>query len=593
MAESCFLDELKKLKMSSKEAVDHIEDFSEFKKYMHVDREIENELLRILEDSISSPNGKLILVCGSAGDGKSHLLSFLLSKYPELDRKIEVHNDATESFDPKKTSLETLNEELSNYNDENIESCEKIKVLLVNLGTLTNFIDSEYGGKYGRLKTYIEKNNILMADVINDSEFKDDKFAYVNFADYHMFSLTEDGIDYEYIYKLLNKISADDEKNCFYTEYREKCSICYVRKKCPIKENFELISNDDIKKGIASKLVEIMLKEKVAISTRAIMNFIYDIIVHPEFNSLNREKFIKKIDRLNIIQYIEALTPNIMFINKDSSRIIKVLGNVDPILYSNEEVDDLINRLSRETGFARKYLEKIYPLENVYIIDILKDDDYINKIIENDKISKIELQRKIIDHYIRLDYLSSSSKAGIYKDKVYSDFIKYLYLFNTNNICELGDLYGYVSEAIYKCDNTKASDNNIRINIGKSQNRFKIFQKLDLECDEDNDTKNILNGKLDKFVSNIILDFIIKNTNERLTVKLDYKLYSLLTKIRKGYILKKKERNDFISFIDSIENIKKYGQQNKEIYIKENVLNNVDTYKFTKKFGKYKFERIK
>ncbi|WP_346938908.1 DNA phosphorothioation-dependent restriction protein DptF [uncultured Clostridium sp.] len=592
MAETCFLDELKKLKMSSKEAVDHIEDFSEFKQYMHVEREIEKELKGILDEAIRASMGRLILVCGSAGDGKSHLLSYLLNKYPELNDAIEVHNDATESFDPKKTSLETLNEELEEYNDENIDSCETIKVLLINLGTLTNFIDSEYGEKFSRLKAYIENNQILMADVINKIEIKDNRFSYVNFADYHMFSLSDEGVGYEYIYELMDKVFAKVENNRFYTEYREKCSICYVRKRCPIKENFELLSTDEVKLGVSSKLIEIMIKEKVSITTRAIMNFIYDIIVHPDFNSLTREKFLKKIDKLNIIEYMDALTANIMFTSKDSSRIIKALGNVDPVLCSNEDMDDLINILNREPNFARKYLEEVYPLDNTYIVEVLKDDTELKRIFNNSMINKQQLQRWIIKHYLRLDYLCDS-KNELYKDQVYSEFIKYLYVFNTNDISELGDLYDSVSEAIYKLDNVKSSDNNIRINMGKSQNRFKTYEKLYLECEEDESGSKILTGRLDKFALNIILDFVIKNKEERLTVKLDYKLYKLLTKVRQGYIPKKKERSDFISFIDSIEEIKNYGEQNKDIYIKENIADGVETFKFAKKFGKYKFERIK
>ncbi|BDR76132.1 DNA phosphorothioation-dependent restriction protein DptF [Clostridium tetani] len=592
MAETCFLDELKKLKMSSKEAVDHIENFSKFKKYMHVEREIEKELKGMLDEAIRASMGKLILVCGSAGDGKSHLLSYLLNKYPELNDAIEVHNDATESFDPKKTSLETLKEELEEYNDENIDSCETIKVLLINLGTLTNFIDSEYGEKFSRLEAYIENNQILMADVINKIEIKDNKFAYVNFADYHMFSLSYEGVGYEYIYELMDKVFAKAENNRFYKEYREKCSICHVRKRCPIKENFELLSTDEVKVGVSSKLIEIMIKEKISITTRAIMNFIYDIIVHPDFNSLTREKFLKKIDKLNIIEYMDALTANIMFTNKDSSRIIKCLGNVDPVLCSNEDMDDLINKLNREPYFARKCLEKVYPLDNTYIVDVLNDEIELKRIFTNSKINRQQLQKWLINHYLRLDYLCGSDNE-LYKDPVYSEFIKYLYVFNTNDIAELGDLYDSVSEAIYKLDNVKSSDSNIRINMGKSQNRFKTYEKLYLECEEDESEKKVLTGRLDKFVYNIILDFVIKNKVDRLTVKLDYKLYKLLTKVRQGYIPKKKERSDFISFIDSIEEIKNYGEQNKEIYIKENIANGVETFKLAKKFGKYKFERIK
>ncbi|WP_297638637.1 DNA phosphorothioation-dependent restriction protein DptF [uncultured Clostridium sp.] len=592
MEEVCFLDELKKLKMSSKEAVDNIEDFSRFKKYMHVEREIEKELKDILDKAISYGKGRLILVCGSAGDGKSHLQSYLLNKYPQFNGVIKVHNDATESFDPKKTFLETLNEELDEYNDDNIDKSKTIKVLLINLGTLTNFIDSNYGEKFRKLRAYIDDNKILMTDVINRVEIVDDKFSYVNFADYHMFSLSEKGVEYEYIYQLIDKIFAKREDNRFYTEYKEKCSRCHARKRCPIKENFELLSIDKVKIGIARKLIEVMIKEKVSITTRSIMNFIYDIIVHPNFNNLSREDFIRKVEKLNIIEYMDSLTSNIMFINKDSSRIIKALGRVDPILKSNEKIDELINRLSIEPILGKKYLEDVYPIDKPYIIEILNDCTELKKIYADSKTNKITLQNSIINYYLRLGYLCDSNNE-LYQDKVYENFIKFLYSFNVSNIKNLGELYDLVSEAIYKLDNVKSSDNNIRINIGRLQNKFKVYEKLDLECNEENLENNISREILEKFALNIRIDFFVKNEGEKLTIKLDYKLFKLLVEIRDGYIPKKKERNDFIGFIDSIEKIKSYGEQKKEIYIKESIADNIDTFKFVKKFGKYKFERIK
>ncbi|MGL5411356.1 DNA phosphorothioation-dependent restriction protein DptF [Cetobacterium sp.] len=592
MEEVCFLDELKKLKMSSKEAVDNIEDFSRFKKYMHVEREIEKELKDILDKAISYGKGRLILVCGSAGDGKSHLQSYLLNKYPQFNEVVKVHNDATESFDPKKTFLETLNEELDEYNDENIDNSKTIKVLLINLGTLTNFIDSDYGKKFGRLREYIYDNKLLITDVINRVERADDNLSYVNFADYHMFSLSEKGVGYEYIYQLIDKVFAKREDNRFYIEYREKCSRCYVRKRCPVKENFELLCIDKVKIGVAKKLIEIMIKEKISITTRAIMNFIYDIVVHPNFNNLSRENFIKKVEKLNIIEYMDSLTSNIMFVNKDSSRIIKILGRVDPVLYSNEKMDDLINKLSVESFFGKKYLEQMYPLDKAYIIEVLNDDTELKKIFADSKTNKAILQNNIINHYLRLEYLCDSNNE-LYEDNTYRKFIEFLYSFNVNDIENLGELYDLVSEAIYKLDNVKSSDNNIRINIGRLQNKFKIYEKLDLECNEENLENNISRGVLEKFALNIILLFFVKNENEKLTIKLDYKLFKLLVEIRAGYIPKKKERNDFIGFIDSIEKIKSYGEQKKEIYIKENIVDTIDTFKFVKKFGKYKFERIR
>lgn len=592
MEEVCFLDEIKKLKMSSKEAVDHTDDFGKFSKYMHVERNIEFELLNIINTSISSDKGRLILVCGSAGDGKSHLVSFIMDKHPEFKGKITVHNDATESFEPRKTSMETLKDVLINFSDENIENTSEVKILLINLGTLTNFIDSEQGRNFKKLRDYINKNNILVADIVNDKEIIDDRFAYINFSDYHMYSLTPAGVDSQYIYNLLDKVVSDDLNNPFYQGFIEKCSVCHNRKKCPIKENYSLLLESKVKQNIALKLIEIIVKEKASITTRAVLNFIYDIIVHPSFNTLTRDKLVKKIERLTLAEFIDSLTANIMFINKDSSRIIKLLGKVDPINFTNEDLDGLIASLNRGQSFANKYIEKVYSNKEAYLVSLLNDEFSVKQIIDDPKISKSEIKCKIINHYIRMDYLKNGIKGTIYEDKLYKDYLKYLYLYNSNNIVELGELYDKVSEAIYKWDNIKTDDNKIKINVGKRQSKFKVLQKLDLESLEEIEYKKITDGKIDKFRSNIQLDFIVKGSSGMLSVKLDFQLYKLLSQIRYGYIPKKSDKNNFISFIDAVEEIKKSALQDKELYFNENTINGTSTYKFTKKFGKYKFVRL-
>ena len=58
---NCLIDELKKLKESSKEAVENITSFSEFKNYMHVKRNVQDELFNIIEKSSKSNSSKLIL----------------------------------------------------------------------------------------------------------------------------------------------------------------------------------------------------------------------------------------------------------------------------------------------------------------------------------------------------------------------------------------------------------------------------------------------------------------------------------------------------------------------------------------------------
>ena len=138
----CLIQELSKLKESSKEAVEGLNTFSPFKKYMHVNRDAQNELQDIIFEAEKKENSQLILVCGSVGDGKSHIISYFKSKYPEIMNNFKLHNDATESLEPNKTSMDTLNDILDNFSDEKIDTSTEKLILAINLGTLNNFIDS-------------------------------------------------------------------------------------------------------------------------------------------------------------------------------------------------------------------------------------------------------------------------------------------------------------------------------------------------------------------------------------------------------------------------------------------------------------------
>lgn len=71
------VDELNSLRKSSAESIDSDKSFNDFKKYMHVGRDVEDDLKKLLRKVNQSQRKTLVLLCGSAGDGKSHMLSYL------------------------------------------------------------------------------------------------------------------------------------------------------------------------------------------------------------------------------------------------------------------------------------------------------------------------------------------------------------------------------------------------------------------------------------------------------------------------------------------------------------------------------------
>lgn len=281
-----FIIELNRLRKSSSESIDSTNKFDEFKEYIHVERTAERDLKAILKKVNATGKKTLFMLCGSAGDGKSHLMSYLKNSEPEkLIENYQVYNDATEVSSQCKKPNETLNELLDRFSDEKCDESGQNLILAINLGVLSNFVESEYAKtRFNRLKTYVEKCNILTS-MVNDNDYDaSSPFQHISFADYNLFSLGEEGVVSDYIERLLDKIFAENETNIFFKSYKKKSVECPLTSTCPIKNNFEMFMDKNNRKYISQLLVKGIVKDKEIITTREIFNYVYDVLVSPEFS---------------------------------------------------------------------------------------------------------------------------------------------------------------------------------------------------------------------------------------------------------------------------------------------------------------------
>ena len=271
-----FIIELNRLRKSSSESIDSTNKFDEFKEYIHVERTAERDLKAILKKVNATGKKTLFMLCGSAGDGKSHLMSYLKNSEPEkLIENYQVYNDATEVSSQCKKPNETLNELLDRFSDEKCDESGQNLILAINLGVLSNFVESEYAKtRFNRLKTYVEKCNILTS-MVNDNDYDaSSPFQHISFADYNLFSLGEEGVVSDYIERLLDKIFAENETNIFFKAYKKKSVECPLTSTCPIKNNFEMFMDKNNRKYISQLLVKGIVKDKEIITTREIFNYV-------------------------------------------------------------------------------------------------------------------------------------------------------------------------------------------------------------------------------------------------------------------------------------------------------------------------------
>lgn len=586
---SCLIEHLKRLKESSKEAVENADYFSAFNEYMHVKRPVEDELLELIQRTSQSDKPQLILVCGGVGDGKSHLIAYLKNTYPDLFDKFDIHNDATESFEPNKTSLDTLNEFLDDFSDEriSIEGNNSKLIVAINLGSLNNFIDSEYQGHFKKLKDYVLQKNILEPKIIKSESKEFSFFHSINFSDYNIFSLTDTGVRSAYLKGLFERITNVDEKNYIYTIYKHNCIACSYEGRCPVKVNYELLSQYSMQIQLIEVIVEAILKYKLIISTRSFLNFIYEILVPSDLDVLVKSEIESSLNQIELIKYLNSLMPNLIYDRKDRSDFSRVLATLDPLGVRTSDLDDLLITLNTTRGFAKLFAEHVDITGLTWLEDEFQKEKFLAVTTPS------EFKKILIKTFVRLFRFKPKSNVLCLEDPVYRRFLKDLYFWNAGDMQGIKTVFTNVKESVFKW-NGEGQNRGINLLIGKNQIKYKVSQFLELSPCLDG-LPCTASGKLDKFLPFITLLF--KNRKKGtlpLEISIDYSLYYLLDQVRNGYRPNKKDKQDFISFMEFMNKVVLLGEQDKELKFEQKFGGDILKFKlsYDEDFEEYKFVRV-
>jgi len=586
---TCLIAHLKRLKESSKEAVENSDYFSGFNEYMHVKRPVEDELLELIQKAGRSEQPQLILVCGGVGDGKSHLIAYLKNTHPDLLNRFNIHNDATESFEPNKTSLDTLNDFLDDFSDEKIitEGNSSKLIVAINLGALNNFIDSGYQNHFTKLKDFVLQRNILepkISEIITDEL---SYFHYINFSDYNIFSLIHEGISSEYLKGLFEKITLKVEQNHFYTIYHQTCTSCSCGRQCPVKANYEFLAQDSIQMQLIEVIVEAILKNKLIVSTRSILNFIYEILVPNALDTLAVAEIESRLEGIQFIEYINSLMPNLIYEHKDRSNFSSILATLDPLGVRTADMDDLLITLNTTRGFVKLFDEHVDLTGLTWLEDEFEKDEFFTKT------ATLDLKDALIKTFVRLYKFRPKTNILSLEDPVYRRFLRDLYFWNAGNMPGIRTVFAEVIDSLYKW-NGGGQNHRINLLIGKNQVKYKISQSLELSPHLAK-LPNMLTGKLDKFLPFVTLSFKNKRKENLspLDISIDYSLYLLLNQIRNGYRPNKKDKQNFINFLEFMNRMLLLGEQNKELKFEQKFSGDLVKFKllYDEDFEEFKFVR--
>lgn len=550
-----FISMLGKLRKQSIESVDNTDTFDIYKKYLHVNRSVEDELRELLREINQKQDKCLVLLCGSAGDGKSHLISYLKNADEELLLEgYELYNDATESSEPTKTSADTLMEKLRSFDDDHyLLSDGKKMVIAINLGTLNNFIESEQGKSYSKLKQYVHSNQILSGFGHETGYINHSVFQHVSFSDYQTFSIGISGIETNYLEQLFEKVFANSEQNPFFMEY-EKSQGCPLCKRCPVRHNYEFMMNPAHQKAVIKRIVETVIMDKTMISTREVFNLIYDILIHPDFDQDRISVGTSELKYLT--DYISWSTPMLLDEYKERSIVLDSIRNHD-VLKVRAVAND-------------EYATRFHSLGNIKdeFIKSTSDTPYI--ILENiTDIAKLggikpELKKLIFRYIMRLNRIKGSTVIDK-ETKRFDQYVRFLYFQNCGKERQLGELYEITKRAIYSWDG-KFGDNYICID--DSNDHFWILEELHIEPSINRNRKKV-DGSIKRFFPSLKLRFKkeFQTDDPGKDVSIDFALFNLLCNMNEGYRPTVQDKNIHTDFVSFVQQMIAYGNKKTRVTI--------------------------
>lgn len=521
------------LNQCSVESVQSGNGFTDIDRYLHTERPVTNELIEKMIE-INNSGGGIILLVGSAGDGKSHLLS----KIKDLDQDNwpldAFYNDATASCSPNKTAIDTLKEALVDFNDVNIGTTTKRKILAINLGKLNAFIDDpNIQLQYAEIASAVRP---LFEGSVNAPK-ETDRVKIIEFSNKQIYEFdpTLNGYDAfksDFMNQILEKIVAATPKNPFFQAFTKDVESVEDIQKNPIIINFQLLMLPEVRKSIILYVIEAIIRFNLSITPREFLDFIHSIIIPINYAAYKEDK-----------SFYESLLPSLLFKGGDNA-ILKALSKLDPLKHSSTIHDSTLSLMFTSNSIPDDFFPTLTNTSKLPTYVITRTNQFYDN---NGR--DIERTTKFL---FRLQHLLNYHSES----ETYKSFVDSLKTVFSEDISRYGELYQLVSTAIPRhYGSYVAQQDSIPLNI--QGGKYKMFANLQMSPAEPIYRYNP--DRPNEFYPNYRLIWEIPlHGNKDLVI--DYSLYSYLYDLSQGKlaIAYENEKNirfgNFVRYLASISN---------------------------------------
>lgn len=278
------------------------------KNYLYLETDIESDFKKLLT-SLSPSDKKIIFLCGSSGDGKSEILTRYSKKF---SNNADFHLDATHSFHPDTSAIDTLNDLF-----EKFEKSSRPLVVGINTGMLGSY--SEEGAVENikcSIKAFLSK------------EPHDSNHTFLDFESYPKFKLKAEGHSSDFAKALLERITSSED-NIIRQFYDKELGLAKPDKK--LCANYKLLSIPEVQDVIIDVLFKARLMRDQFLTARALLDFIFNLLAGPSYLFDN------------------------LFLGNDNELALKIL-DFDPANTRSKKLDKFI--LARSLDLPDKDFEK-------------------------------------------------------------------------------------------------------------------------------------------------------------------------------------------------------------------------------------------
>ncbi|MGD5763655.1 hypothetical protein QUU53_22470, partial [Xanthomonas citri pv. citri] len=90
---------------------------------------------------------------------------------------------------------------------------------------------------------------------------------------------------------------------------------------------------------IIALLIQVMVKEKLIISTRALLDFVYNLLVPSVMENMSHNQIIEYVQEQDFKDYVACLLPFQIFEKVDASAIHRAIDQINPTRIRTEQMD--------------------------------------------------------------------------------------------------------------------------------------------------------------------------------------------------------------------------------------------------------------